>query len=86
MPYKIVTYMLIDPEEEILFETKEEAKKEKEQLEFLQPENIYKIVAVKKETATKFIRENGNCPECFAELVHDVGSISCHLCGYSECA
>lgn len=45
--YKIVAYMRIEPEEAELL-TKEEAEKEREQLEFMQPENHYEIEEVEK--------------------------------------
>ena len=44
--YKIIAYLKVDaekPEEEYLYNSLLEAEKEKEHLELLQPENIYKI-------------------------------------------
>ena len=46
MAYKLICYIRVEPEEEIVYETLEEAKMEKEHCEFLQPENIYKIELV----------------------------------------
>ena len=46
--YRVVAYLRADvePEEEELYETREEAEKEKEHDEFLQPEHIFKIEEV----------------------------------------
>ena len=31
------------------------------------------------------LRNDGYCPECLAEMVHQDGCVSCHMCGFSEC-
>jgi len=41
MPYKIIAYMPVENDTE--YENRKEAEKELEHLEFLQPENIYRI-------------------------------------------
>lgn len=48
MPYKIIAYIPVEPEELEIFKTYKEAKEEKEHLEFMQPENIYRIKYVKQ--------------------------------------
>lgn len=30
-------------------------------------------------------RDDGRCPECFAEMTHNEGITTCDLCGYTEC-
>lgn len=54
MPYKIIAYIPVEANEPEIFKSYNEAKKEKEHLEFMQPENIYRIKPVK---ATR--RKNG---------------------------
>ena len=46
MPYKIVAYIPVEADEPEIFKTYKEAKEEKEHLEFMQPENIYRIKRV----------------------------------------
>ena len=46
MAYKIIAYIPVENDEE--YKTKKEAEKELEQMELLQPENIYKIKKVVK--------------------------------------
>lgn len=47
MPYKIIAYIPVEADEPEIFKTYKEAKEEKEHLEFMQPENIYRIKPVK---------------------------------------
>lgn len=46
MPYRVKTWVFIEEEEEdiVVFEDKKEAEEELEHCEYLQPENIYKVV------------------------------------------
>ena len=44
--YKIVCYILVEADEEFLFDSKEDAEKEREHREFLQNDNIYRIEEV----------------------------------------
>ena len=46
MPYKIIAYIPVEADEPEIFKTYKEAKEEKEHLEFMQPENIYRIKPV----------------------------------------
>jgi len=46
MPYKIVAYIPVEVDEPEIFKTYKEAKEEKEHLQFMQPENIYRIKRV----------------------------------------
>jgi len=48
VPYKIVPYIPVETDEPEIFKTYGEAKKEKEHLKFMQPENIYRIKYVKQ--------------------------------------
>lgn len=45
--------------------------------------NARAIIPVLK--AAKHFRDDGRCPECFAEMVYREGITSCDLCGYTEC-
>lgn len=47
MAFQVITYMRIESEES--FDSEEEAYKEKQHLEFLQPENIYQVVEMDDE-------------------------------------
>ena len=47
MPYKIIAYIPVEPDNPDIFKTYKEAKKEKEHFELMQPENIYRIEYVK---------------------------------------
>jgi hypothetical protein len=33
----------------------------------------------------KRFRDDGRCPECFAEMTFNQGINTCDLCGYTEC-
>ena len=48
MPYKILCWIPVEEEEPQIHGTRSKAQKEYEQLSFLQPENIYRIVRVPK--------------------------------------
>lgn len=54
--YRVVCYMRIEPEDEVESLTYEEAVKEKEQGEFMQPENVYKIEEIENEKECKLFR------------------------------
>jgi len=49
MPYKILVWIPVEPEDPEIYRTRKEAKKDMESLELMQPENIYKIIGAGKE-------------------------------------
>ena len=51
--YKILCYIPVESDEEILYDTLEEARAEQEALAFLQPENRYEIIAVEEKREIK---------------------------------
>lgn len=55
MKYRIVCYTRIDPEpeDELWFDSLEEAQADLEQSRFLQPENIYKLEEIEDEFESK---------------------------------
>ena len=57
MPYKIIAYIPVEADETETFKTYKEAKEEKEHLEFMQPENIYRIKYVKQKGGNRAQRD-----------------------------
>ena len=55
--YRIKCWIAVEPEEEKLYKTFEEARRDLEHLQFLQPENIYKIEEVNDDS------KKGGCLE-----------------------
>jgi hypothetical protein len=49
MRYRVVVYMRIDPEDEELFDTKEEAESETANLDLMQPEDHHEIEEVEED-------------------------------------
>ncbi|MCB4792190.1 MAG: hypothetical protein LHV68_09910 [Elusimicrobia bacterium] len=43
------------------------------------------VSLIPKMKAEKRFRDDGMCPECFAEMVLREGITTCDLCGYVEC-
>jgi hypothetical protein len=48
MPYKIRCWIPVDDDELETYRTRKEAKEDMDELRFLQPENIYRIVKVEE--------------------------------------
>lgn len=51
MPYVLKAWLFTEPTENDIYETREEAEADLEQLQLLQPENIYEIEEVTEEEA-----------------------------------
>lgn len=50
MPYVLKAWLFAEPTENDIYETRKEAEADLEQLQLLQPENIYEIEEVTEET------------------------------------
>lgn len=72
MRYKINCWIFVEPEEEVIFDSLEEAQKELEHNELLQPENRYEIEEV--------IGNKAICLECKKEFIQERDIQLCDKC------